>query len=121
MSSPPRRSDCPISCTLDLLGDKWTLLVVRDLVLGKQRFEEFLHSPEGIASNILSNRLKMLTELGYLTREQDPNDRRQAIYTLTERGESLRKLVASVARWGEQHFPDTSRDPKEVMARKRKP
>ncbi|QDU58962.1 winged helix-turn-helix transcriptional regulator [Aeoliella mucimassa] len=120
MSSSARRSDCPIACTLDLLGDKWTLLVVRDLVLGKQRFDEFLNSPEGIASNILSNRLKMLTELGYLTREQDPSDRRQAIYTLTEQGQALRKIVASVARWGEQHFPNTTRDPDEVMARKRK-
>ncbi|PQO41647.1 winged helix-turn-helix transcriptional regulator [Blastopirellula marina] len=120
MPSSPRRSDCPVACTLDLLGDKWTLLVVRDLVLGKRRFDEFLNSPEGIASNILASRLKMLTERGYLTREQDPNDRRQALYALTEQGESLRKLVSLVAQWGEDHFPDTTRDPAQVIVRKRK-
>lgn len=108
---PPRRSDCPISCVLDLLGDKWTLLVVRDLVLGKQRFDEFLGSPEGIASNILSDRLKMLTEAGYLRREPDPADGRRSLYSLTAQGEDLRKLVLSVARWGEAHFPGTMRAP----------
>ncbi|TWT34105.1 HxlR-like helix-turn-helix [Blastopirellula retiformator] len=81
---------------------------------------ENLCSWEGIASNILANRLKMLTEQGYLTREQDPTDRRQTIYTLTEQGESLKKLVAVVARWGEKHFPNTTRDPAEVIRRKGK-
>lgn len=119
MSLPQRRSNCPVSCTLDLLGDRWTLLVVRDLVLGKRRFDEFLKSPEGIASNILASRLKMLREAGYVQRAADPNDRRQAIYSLTKRGQELRKLLGSVAQWGEQHFPNTSRDVEVVSARRR--
>ncbi len=62
-----RRSNCPVACTLDLVGDRWTLLVVRDLIWGKTRFDEFLASPEGIATNILSSRLRLLEDLGYVT------------------------------------------------------
>ncbi|PSB57386.1 transcriptional regulator, partial [filamentous cyanobacterium CCP1] len=66
----PRRSPCPVSCTLDLIGDRWTLLVIRDMMFfGKQRFEEFLESPEGISTNILANRLKLLEEAGLVTKQ----------------------------------------------------
>src|SRR5262245_488137 len=63
-SKPSSRSDCAVACTLDLIGDRWTLLIVRDLASGKQYFEDFLRSPEGIASNVLSARLRALCEQG---------------------------------------------------------
>jgi DNA-binding HxlR family transcriptional regulator len=95
-----RRSDCPIACALDLVGDRWTLLIVRDLVLGKTRFEEFLASEEGIATNILAARLKLLEDLGYVARRSDAVDRRRVRYRLTKSGKALRKLVRGIADWG---------------------
>lgn len=93
---------------LDLVGDRWTLLVVRDLVMGKQYFDEFLASPEGIATNILSARLKFLEEQGYALGERDPADGRRVRYQLTERGKSLRRLLKGVAVWGLKNIPGTS-------------
>ena len=85
-----QRSDCPIACALDVLGDKWTLLVLRDMVfLGKQHFNELLDTSEGIASNILAERLKRLTAAGIITRSTDPENRRRRIYTLTDKGLDL--------------------------------
>lgn len=102
-----RRSDCPIACALDIVGDRWTLLVIRDLVLGTQQFEEFLASPEGIASNILAARLKMLESMGYVKKSKDAEDRRKSVYELTEAGQPLRKLVKQVAKWGLENIADT--------------
>jgi len=103
----PKRSTCPIACTLDLVGDRWTLLVVRDLVLGRTRYDEFLKSPEGIASNILADRLKRLEAQGLVSKEADPQDRRRYCYSLTSSGEELRSLVAFIARWGLDRIPGT--------------
>ena len=103
----PRRSDCPIACTLDLVGDRWTLLIVRDFVLGKTRFDEFLASEEGIATNILSARLKALEDLGFIARKSDAVDRRRVRYRLTRRGKPLRKLVRGIADWGLKNLPQT--------------
>ena len=100
MKSAPRRSPCPIACALDLFGDRWTLLVVRDLFLGKQRFEDFLASPEGIATNILADRLKWLSENHLVKRSADPEDGRRFIYQLTERGRSTRSFLLPLVRWG---------------------
>lgn len=102
-----RRSPCPVSCVLDLVGDRWTLLVVRDLLHGKRYFDEFLESPEGIASNILAARLSLLCQEGYAQKTRDPQDGRRFAYTLTDRGEKLRRLVRLVAIWGLQHIPNT--------------
>lgn len=102
-----RRSRCPIACTLDLVGDRWTLLIVRDLVRGKTRFDEFLGSEERIASNILSARLKALEDLGYVARRADPIDRRRIRYRLTKSGKPLRKLVRGIANWGLKNLPRT--------------
>lgn len=101
------RSHCPVACTLDLIGDRWTLLVIRDLIFGKHYFDEFLASPEGIATNILAARLKFLEEEGLAISERDPGDRRRVRYELTERGKSLRRLLAGVARWGLKNIPGT--------------
>lgn len=103
-----RRSPCPVSCTLDLIGDRWTLLVIRDMMFfGKQRFEEFLESPEGISTNILANRLKLLEDLGLATKQPYSNHSRRMNYHLTEQGKSLRPILKVITAWGLKHIPDT--------------
>ena len=102
-----RRSDCPVSCVLDLVGDRWTLLVVRDLLLGKEHFDDFLASPEKIATNILSRRLHTLQSLGYVERLPGKKDRRRHTYRLTDQGQPLRKLVRSMKKWGLKNIPGT--------------
>lgn len=104
-----KRSGCPISYALDLFGDRWTLLVLRDLVLrGKQRYREFLASDEGIASNILSDRLRRLEDSGILSRKPDPSDRRQIIYSVTEKGKGLVPVLLEMAAWGASNDRDTA-------------
>ena len=100
------RPCCPIALTLDLVGDRWTLVVVRDLVLGKTRFEEFLQSPEGIATNILSSRLRRLQELSFVEAKPDAEDGRRIHYQLTPKGKSLRDLITDIAAWGMKNCPD---------------
>ncbi len=107
MSSSPRRSVCPIACALDLLGDRWTLLVVRDLFLGRRFFDEFLASPEGIATNILADRLAHLVDHGLAAREPDAADRRRVCYRLTAAGRSLRPVLLAVKKWGLAAIPGT--------------
>lgn len=106
--SQPRRSPCPVSCTLDLIGDRWTLLVIRDMMFfGKQRFEEFLESPEGISTNILASRLKLLEELGLAEKTPYSNHSRRMNYQLTEKGKSLRSVLKVITVWGLKHIDDT--------------
>lgn len=107
MSTSERRSPCPVACTLDLLGDRWTLLVVRDLVLGRSTFKEFLAAPEGIATNVLSDRLARLEEHGLVERRPNPARADRSTYHLTAKGRSLKKLVRAVATWGLEHIPGT--------------
>ena len=102
------KSNSPISYSLDLFGDRWTLLVLRDLILwGKTRFAEFQNSDEEIASNILSDRLRRLEERGIVGSEKDPSDARQKIYTATEKGLSLTPVLLEIAAWGASHDPNT--------------
>ncbi|HKU38783.1 MAG TPA: helix-turn-helix domain-containing protein [Polyangiales bacterium] len=101
------RSTCPIACSLDLVGDRWTLLVLRDLFFGKHRYEEFLGSPEGIATNILSARLKRLEEYGMIDSRICPENRRRKHYELTALGRSFGPVVAALARWGLEHIEGT--------------
>lgn len=103
-----KRSGCPISFALDLFGDRWTLLILRDLILrGKRRYGEFLSADEGIASNILSDRLKRLESSGIVTRETDPSDKRQVLYTPTPKGAALLPVLLEIAAWGASHDKDT--------------
>lgn len=102
------RSLCPIASSLDLLGDRWTLLVVRDLFAGKRRFDAFLASHEAIATNVLSDRLARLERDGLVTRERDPEDGRRVIYELTERGRDLTRVLRALSDWGLKHIPGTS-------------
>jgi DNA-binding HxlR family transcriptional regulator len=104
----PRRSSCPIACTLDLICDRWTLLIIRDMMFfNKQRFEEFLASPEGISSNILASRLKLLEELGLVIKQPYSNHSRRMNYQLTEKRKSLRPLLKTIASWGSKNLPQT--------------
>jgi len=103
-----RRSACPVSFCLDILGDRWTMLVIRDMVMfGSQRFSEFVSSGEGIATNVLSDRLQCLSEQGIVVAAVDPEDGRRKIYTLTAKGLDLVPILIDLAQWGAQHDPHT--------------
>lgn len=110
-----RRSDCPISFGLDIFGDKWTLLILRDLLLrGKSKFGEFLGSEEGIASNILADRLSRLEHNGLITKAEDESDRRQSLYRATKKGTDLLPALVELAYWGATYDPKTGA-PKEFV------
>ena len=103
----PHRSGCPINLTLEVLGDRWSLIVIRDIMFGNRRhFRELLNgSMERIASNILADRLKRLVEAGLLSRRDDPTHRQKAIYSLTEPAIALVPLLAQMGAWGRRHTP----------------
>lgn len=102
-----KRSDCPITNVLDTLGDKWTLLVIRDLVLGKRRYQEFLSSPEKIASNILADRLAKLEAAGLVTRRAYQQKPARHEYLLTKKGKGLEPVLEAIIVWGQKHYPGT--------------
>jgi DNA-binding HxlR family transcriptional regulator len=101
------RSGCPINLTLELLGDRWSLVVIRDVMFGNRRhFRELQsQSEEGIASNILAARLKRLVATGLLSKRDDPTHRQKAIYSLTEPAIQLVPLLAQMGAWGVRHTP----------------
>lgn len=101
------RSGCPINLTLEILGNRWSLLVLRDMMFGNRRhFRELLgKSEEGIASNILADRLKKLTAQGMITRADDPTHKQKAIYSLTDKAIQLVPIMAMVGGWGRKHLP----------------
>lgn len=103
------KSGCPINLTLEVLGDRWSLLIIRDFMFGNRRhFRELLtRSEEGIASNILAARLKALVERGILSKADDPSHKQKAIYSLTEQGISLLPILAQMGAWGVEHLPVT--------------
>jgi DNA-binding HxlR family transcriptional regulator len=106
--SDEHRSHCPINLSLELFGDKWTLLIVRDLMFaGKRHFRELLQSEEGIASNILADRLKMLVAQGIVTKADDPTHKQKAVYSLTENGIALLPILAQIGIWGRKYRPVT--------------
>jgi DNA-binding HxlR family transcriptional regulator len=101
-----RRSRCPIAASLDLLGDRWTLLVLRDMVFrGHRYFQQFAESPEGIATNTLAERLERLERAGVIRREPDPNDGRRKRYLLTEEGLAAIPLLIDLIVWGAKLDP----------------
>lgn len=101
------RTTCSIASVLDLVGDKWSLVVVRDLFRGKSRFQELAESPERIATNILANRLKRLEDLGIVERvryqERPPRD----AYFLTDKGRELEPILVACVKWGRKYLPHT--------------
>ena len=104
-----RRSGCPINLTLEILGDRWSLIVLRDMMFGNRRhFRELLtRSEEGIASNILADRLRRLVEEGLITRADDPSHKQKALYSLTEMGIALVPVFAMMGAWGRRFLPVT--------------
>ena len=99
-----RRSGCPISIALELLGDSWSLLIVRDLMFkGRQTFNEFLASGERIATNILADRLRRLEAAGVIEKHADPADRRRSLYRLTRKGIDLAPVLVELVVWSATH------------------
>ena len=101
------RSCCPITNRLDIFGDKWTLLIIRDLVLGKRRYQDFISSAEKIASNILADRLKKLEAAALVRRQAYQQKPARYEYCLTEKGESLWPVLAAIISWSQEHYPGT--------------
>lgn len=98
------RSDCPISCSLDVFGDKWSLLIIRDIMLrGKLSYSEFLQSEEKIASNILVNRLGVLEAEQILAKSVSPANKSKFIYSLTEKGIDLLPIIIEIMDWGAKY------------------
>lgn len=99
-----KRSDCPISCSLDVFGDKWSLLIIRDIMLrGKVSYSEFLASEEKIATNILVNRLNVLEAEKILVKEVSPANRSKFVYSLTQKGADLLPIVIEIMDWGAKY------------------
>jgi DNA-binding HxlR family transcriptional regulator len=108
-SATQRRSACPVACALDIVGDRWTLVVIRDLLLGKTRFVDFQASSEHIPTNILAERLKRLEREGLVQRVAYSNHPPRFAYQLTDAGRALGRAVDALAVWGLEHFPGTVR------------
>jgi len=105
MLKSKRRSDCPISSSLDIWGDKWSLLIIRDLMDAKERtYGDFLKSPEGIATNILASRLQNLEENGLIEKLQHPDSKAKVLYKLTRKGIDLVPVMIEISLWAEKYF-----------------
>ena len=111
----PRRSDCPIANVLDLVGDKWSLLLLRDLLFfNKQTYSELQHSDEKIATNILSSRLEQLEASGLISKQKDQQDKRKKVYRLTESGKDMMPILLEMIAWSAKYDKDTNA-PKELV------
>jgi DNA-binding HxlR family transcriptional regulator len=104
------RSHCPINLSLQIFGDSWTLLVLRDLMFaGKRHFRELLQSDEHIASNVLAERLARLVDNGMLTKSDDPTHKQKAIYSLTEKAIALLPIIVQIGAWGSCWITDANK------------
>ena len=115
------RSHCAVNYGVEIFGDRWSLLIIRDIVfVGKKTYGEFLKSEEGIATNVLASRLVFLEEQGILSRTPSPDDGRKDFYTLTEKGLELMPIVLSIVLWSAKHDPKSYvRRSKDFLARLR--
>lgn len=101
-----QRSECPISSALDIIGDKWSLLIVRDIIMnGKNTYNEFLKSAEKIATNVLADRLAMLETTGILTKEEHPDSKAKIYYKLTNKGIDLLPILIEMILWADEYLP----------------
>jgi DNA-binding HxlR family transcriptional regulator len=107
LPAPPRRSDCAVANTLDVIGDKWSLLVVRDLLHGRHTFGELLESPERIPTNLLADRLRRLEEAGIVERTVYQERPVRHAYGLTPKGEALGEVLLALVKWGRKYIPGT--------------
>jgi DNA-binding HxlR family transcriptional regulator len=101
---PKWRSGCPLNASVEILGDRWSLLIIRDMMLrGFRSYKQFLESYEGIATNILADRLRKLITHGIITTERDPSDGRKTLYTLTPKGIDLAPVLTEMVLWAAAH------------------
>ena len=96
----PKRSRCPVACSLDIFGDRWTLLIIRDLFFGRTRFKEFAASPEGIPTNILTDRLERLLARGIIQQMPAEDGTKRMAYRLTKKGKALGPVLRAMRDWG---------------------
>lgn len=103
-TSPKRRSECPLNASVEMLGDRWSLLIIRDMMLrGFRSYKEFLECYEGIATNILADRLRKLQDYGIVVAERDPKDARKITYLLTAKGIDLAPVLTEMVLWAAAH------------------
>ena len=101
------RCDCPFTSALDILGDKWILVIVKQMLIeGKETFKDFTESEEAIATNILSSKLKLLEEVGIITKTKRPNNKKVNLYLLTEKGLALTPILLELAVWSDKNLRD---------------
>lgn len=113
--SADRRSTCPIACALDLVGDRWTLLIIRDLLRGLSKYGEFASGPEGVPTNILAERLQRLEDAGVVSRTPYQMNPPRYAYALTEKGRELKAVLAALGMWAVRNVSGTRPD-EELMA-----
>jgi DNA-binding HxlR family transcriptional regulator len=105
MNKVKKRSNCPVSCSLDIWGDKWSLLIIRDLMLAKQcTYGDFLKAGEGIATNILASRLQSLEENKLIEKLEHPDSKAKVLYKLTRKGIDLLPIIIEINLWAEKYF-----------------
>ncbi len=119
------RCKCPITSALDIIGDKWSLVVIKQILFeGRTTFKDFVESPEAIATNILSIRLKMLEDFGIIKKQKLPSNRKTNIYTLTDKGVALTPVLIEMTLWSKYHIkefnPDLNLDEKLEWVEKNK-
>ncbi len=112
------RSGCPIATSLDLIGDRWTLVIVRDLATGKRRFSDFLKSPERIPTNVLTNRLLRLEEHELIEKSPYQDNPPRFEYRLTSKGADLLPVLQALCLWANAHLPDTWHTPRNFLSLK---
>ena len=110
------RSGCPITSSLDIVGDKWTLIILRSLAMGARSYSDLARQPEGIASNILANRLTRMESEGLIRTTQSSRGSLPGGYALTAKGADLLPVIQALARWGEAHLPERWKPPAHFFA-----
>ena len=111
VNSRNHRSTCPLAGMLELLGDKWSLVILRDIIAGKHKYGEFQTSPEGIPTNILASRLNMLVEEGFITKQAYQERPVRYAYHLTQKGADLLPIIQQAAHWGLKYIPGCESPP----------
>jgi len=116
MPKAKKRSNCPVSCSLDIWGDKWSLLIIRDLMFQKEcTYGALLKSPEGIATNILASRLQVLEENKIIEKLDHPDSKAKVLYRLTKKGIDLLPIMIEINLWAEKHFSSIPDDRKAML------
>lgn len=112
------RSACPIATSLEIIGDRWTLIILRDMICGKSKFSEFLNSPERITTNILTDRLALIEEAGLAEKKAYQERPPRYEYRLTEKGEGLLPVMQEISKWANKHMPETWVPPESFTKKK---